>query len=60
MTPPPTRWWHVSVSLFGNQLTMDTSDPAKIGPWLCDIVSDLKLHPQMSGGMPVELRVTIQ
>jgi len=47
------------VDVFGRQMMMDTSDPGKIGPWLCDIVDSFRLTPQMTPGMPIEMNVSI-
>jgi hypothetical protein len=43
--------------MFGNNYQLDTPDTAKIGPWLCDLVSLVGFNPQI--GMPMELQVRI-
>jgi len=59
MSPPPVRWWQVRVNVFGQQMMMDTCDPSKIGPWLCDIVNSFRLDPQTTSGLPIEMSVSI-
>jgi hypothetical protein len=57
MAPVPPRVYHVECRMFGDSYQFDTPDPAKIGPWLCDLVSLIRLHPQLH--MPVDLQVRI-
>jgi len=46
------------VDVHGQQMIMDTSDPAKIGPWLCDIVNSLRFDPQ-DYRVPIDMNVSI-
>ena len=58
MTPPEIRWWHVTVDVHGSRYVLDTADPAKIGPWLTDIVNTFQLRTQPKYA-PVEMTVRI-
>jgi len=52
------KWWRVIVRVEAQQYQLDTTDPAKIGPWLTDIVDSLRL-PEDRSGFPFDLNVTI-
>ena len=59
MTSPDFRWYRVTAKAQGQQYTLDTKDPAKIGPWLVDIVDSIMAHAGR-GYVPVEIQVMIQ